>query len=58
MPGSHIPIVAPDVLSKGKADTVLILPWNICQEIASQLAPLLPPGTEMWVGVPNIMRIA
>jgi hypothetical protein len=58
MPGNHIPIVAPDVLSKGRADAVLVLPWNISQEIASQLAPLLPPGTEMWVGVPNITRIA
>ena len=58
MPGSHIPIVAPDALSEGKADAVLILPWNICQEIASQLASLLPPGIEIWVGVPNIRRSA
>ena len=58
MPGSHIPIVAPDALSKGEADTVLILPWNICQEIASQLGSLLPSGKEIWVGVPNIRRIA
>jgi SAM-dependent methyltransferase len=58
MPGSHIPIVAPNVLSGGNADTLLILPWNICQEIASQLATLLQPGTEIWVGVPNIRRIA
>ena len=58
MPGSHIPIVAPDILSKGKADAVLIFPWNICKEIASQLASLLPPKVEIWVGVPNIRRIA
>jgi hypothetical protein len=33
MPGSHIPIVAPDDLVAVKPDAVLILPWNLATEV-------------------------
>lgn len=33
MPGSHIPILAPEALVERKPDKVLILPWNIADEI-------------------------
>ena len=33
MPGSHIPIVSPEKLQKIKPDWVLILPWNIAEEV-------------------------
>ena len=33
MPGSHIPIRNPEQLSETHADYVLILPWNIADEI-------------------------
>ena len=32
MPGSHIPIHAPDQLAEAQADYVLVLPWNIAEE--------------------------
>ena len=37
LPGSHIPIRSPDALREDKPDVVLILPWNLKDEIVSQL---------------------
>ncbi|OQX09807.1 MAG: SAM-dependent methyltransferase, partial [Desulfobulbaceae bacterium A2] len=36
LPGSHIPILAPAALRENKPDMVLILPWNIADEIIQQ----------------------
>jgi len=38
LPGSHIPVVPPSVLREEKPDIVLILPWNIADEIIQQHA--------------------
>jgi SAM-dependent methyltransferase len=38
LPGSHIPIRAPDAIRKDKPDVVLILPWNLTEEIVEQLS--------------------
>jgi SAM-dependent methyltransferase len=38
LPGSHIPIRAPDMLERDKPDVVLILPWNLKDEIVQQLS--------------------
>jgi len=37
MPGSHIPILTPNALRSDRPDVVLILPWNIAEEIKKQL---------------------
>jgi len=37
MPGSHIPILNPAAIKKAKPDYVLILPWNISDEVVEQL---------------------
>lgn len=37
-PGSHIPILAPSAVAAVKPDYVLILPWNLKDEIMQQLA--------------------
>ncbi len=36
LPGSHIPILHPDQLAIHQPDYVLILPWNIADEVKSQ----------------------
>ncbi len=46
MPGSRIPILPPQELSSRKPDFVVILPWNIRDEITKQLAYI-----EQWGGV-------
>ena len=38
MPGSHIPILSPEVIIDAKPDYVLVLPWNIAEEVKSQLS--------------------
>jgi hypothetical protein len=38
LPGSHIPIYSPDHLRETKPDVVLILPWNLREEIVDQHA--------------------
>jgi len=37
LPGSHIPVVNEEAIKKHKPDYVLILPWNIKEEIMAQL---------------------
>lgn len=38
LPGTRIPIYAPDLLKKEKPDYVVILPWNLKEEIMKQLS--------------------
>jgi hypothetical protein len=40
MPGSRIPIYSPDYLLENRPDYVLILPWNIKDEVKQQLQHL------------------
>jgi SAM-dependent methyltransferase len=37
LPGSHIPIRAPEEIDRARPDVVLILPWNLREEIMEQL---------------------
>jgi SAM-dependent methyltransferase len=37
LPGSHIPIRSPEALREDRPDVVLILPWNLTEEIVQQL---------------------
>jgi SAM-dependent methyltransferase len=54
MPGSHIPIVAPDVLSEHRPDFLLILPWNIADEVMAKQAILAAQGTKFVTAVPRL----
>ena len=54
MPGSHIPILPPAALSEQRPDYVLILPWNIAEEVRGQLAPLGRAGTRFVTAVPEL----
>ncbi|MDX6681931.1 MAG: hypothetical protein QOG94_1970, partial [Solirubrobacteraceae bacterium] len=38
LPGTHIPILAPDAIREHRPDVVLILPWNIKDEVMEQLS--------------------
>lgn len=57
LPGSHIPILAPDMLEDVRPDIVLVLPWNIAKEVKAQLSPLLPDETEFWCAVPEMSQL-
>ena len=54
MPGSHIPILPPSVLTDFNPDFVVILPWNIAEEITSQLESLVTKNTKFVTAVPRL----
>jgi hypothetical protein len=54
MPGSHIPIRSPEALRESPPDTVVILPWNIAEEVRAQLSDLEYDGTRFVVAVPEL----
>ena len=53
MPGSHIPILAPEAIRQAEPDFVVILPWNIADEVQAQLSPELP-NTQFLIAVPAV----
>lgn len=54
MPGSHIPILAPSDLKIYKPDYVLILPWNIADEIIEQQSEIEDWGGKFVVSIPHL----
>ena len=54
MPGSRIPVHPPERLDETKPDYVLILAWNLKDEIMSQLAHLREGGTRFVTPVPHV----
>lgn len=53
LPGSHIPILPPARLPELRPDFVVILPWNLADEIAAQLRPVIDWGGRLVVAVPQ-----
>ncbi len=58
LPGSHIPIYSPDKIKQTKPDYVLILPWNIQDEIIRQMAHIRGWGGKFMVAIPEIRIVA
>jgi SAM-dependent methyltransferase len=54
MPGSHIPILAPDQLKLSQPDIVLVLPWNIAQEVKQQYKDMVDRGVVFMAAIPNL----
>jgi hypothetical protein len=54
LPGSHIPILAPVTLRERRPDVVLILPWNIADEVVAQQSCVYEWGGEFAVAVPKM----
>ena len=52
LPGTRIPIHAPAKIFETKPDYVLILPWNLREEISSQMAAIRDWGGRFVVAVP------
>jgi SAM-dependent methyltransferase len=53
LPGSRIPVMAPSVLLDAPPDDLLILPWNIAEEVVAQQASLRAAGTRFLTFVPT-----
>jgi hypothetical protein len=53
-PGTRIPILAPDVIREARPDYVLILPWNLREEISTQMAYIREWGGQFVVPIPEV----
>ena len=54
LPGVHIPVLDVATLKKEKPDYVLILPWNIADEVVQQQAAVRAWGGRFVVAVPSL----
>jgi hypothetical protein len=54
LPGTHIPIYAPDKLAETKPDYVLVLPWNLRSELCEQLAYVRSWGGRLVFPIPAL----
>jgi predicted TPR repeat methyltransferase len=54
LPGSRIPIVAPERISAEKPDYVLVLPWNLKNEVTQQLGFIAEWGARFVLAVPEL----
>jgi hypothetical protein len=54
MPGSHIPILHPSEMLNRIFDCVLILPWNIADEVINQNDQLIKLGKKFVTAVPQL----
>ncbi|PKK89722.1 MAG: SAM-dependent methyltransferase [Candidatus Wallbacteria bacterium HGW-Wallbacteria-1] len=54
LPGSHIPVVNESRLKESKPDRIVILPWNLKEEIKEQLRYVREWGAEFVTVVPDL----
>jgi SAM-dependent methyltransferase len=54
LPGSHIPILHPDALRERKPEFVVILPWNLADEIEQQNAYIREWRGQFVVAIPSL----
>jgi hypothetical protein len=53
LPGTHIPVFAPDKIREARPDYVLILPWNVKDEIVQQMSEVRNWGGRFVVPIPE-----
>jgi hypothetical protein len=54
LPGTHIPIYAPERLAETKPDYILVLPWNLRAEITQQLEYVRSWGGRLVFPIPAL----
>jgi hypothetical protein len=58
LPGTRVPIHGPDRLRETRPDYVLILPWNLKEEIMEQMADVRSWGGRFVVAIPEVKVLA
>jgi 2-polyprenyl-3-methyl-5-hydroxy-6-metoxy-1,4-benzoquinol methylase len=58
LPGTHIPILHPDVITTTKPDYLVILPWNLQAEIRQQMAHIRVWGGQFVTLIPDVVVYA
>lgn len=57
LPGSRIPIFAPDRIAQTKPDLLVLLPWNLSKEIVAQMNYTRNWGCQFVVPIPEVSVI-
>lgn len=57
LPGTHIPIYHPDRIRETKPDYLLILPWNLKEEIMEQTSYIREWGGKYLVPIPEVIAL-
>jgi SAM-dependent methyltransferase len=58
LPGTHIPVLAPEAIRQARPDLVLILPWNLRDEIVEQLSFIREWGGRFAARAPVMQELA
>src|SRR5690606_17812420 len=58
LPGSHIPVFAPEKIYREKPDYVLILPWNLADEIILDMADINAWGGKFAIPIPELQILS
>jgi hypothetical protein len=58
LPGTHIPIRAPDRLAETRPDYILVLPWNLREEISRQLSYVGSWGGKLVFPIPELQIVS
>ncbi len=53
-PGTHIPILAPDALDEHRPDVIVVMPWNLRDEIVPFLAERCRWGARAAIAIPRL----
>ena len=54
LPGTHIPIYSPEKIKETKPDYVLILPWNLKDEIMNEIEYIREWGGKFVIPIPKV----
>jgi hypothetical protein len=54
LPGTHIPIHPVERIAETRPDFVLLLPWNLRDELSAQLAYVREWGGRLVVPIPSV----
>jgi SAM-dependent methyltransferase len=54
LPGTHIPVLPPERIAATKPDYLLILPWNLKDEIMAQMSAIRDWGGRFVVPIPEV----
>ena len=54
LPGTHIPIKSPKEIKKSKPDYLLILPWNLQDEIMEEMNFIREWGGKFVIPIPEV----
>ena len=55
LPGIHIPVVSEEEIRKSRPEYIIILPWNLKDEISAQLSYVREWNARFVVAVPEIL---